>query len=65
MPKMLVIGRGRLQLRHSGKHLLLTQGRKCRAARFKADALVDSRVIVYAKVVSFEPIKRRRSSPRF
>ena len=58
------IGEGRLQLRQSGKHLLLTHGRKCMATKFKADKFIDSEVIVYVEVVSKEKIKRRRSSPR-
>ncbi len=65
MSSMKIIGSGRLQLRHSGKHLLLTKGRKCKATKFKADSLIDSKVVVYAEVISDKKIVRRRSSPRF
>ena len=61
---LMLIGRGRLQLRQSGKHLVLMAGFKDSAVRFKADKFVDKEIEVYVKMSGDEPRVKRRSVPR-
>lgn len=59
-----LVGKGRLQLRQSGKHLVLMQGFKDSSVSFKADKFLDQEVEVYIRVSGVAPREKRRRSPR-
>lgn len=64
MNENVLIGKGRLQLRQSGKHLVLMAGFKDAAVKFKAAKFIDQEVELYVKVTGKKARVKRISPPR-
>lgn len=64
MNDFISIGRGRLQLRQSGKHLVLMTGFKDTAVKFKAAKFIDCDVEIYVKSTGKKARAKRISPPR-
>lgn len=54
----IVIGTGKLELRHRGKHLILVHGKRSRRIRFAAAKLIGAKVEVQVRVLA-KPKKRK------
>jgi formylmethanofuran dehydrogenase subunit E len=59
-----IIGKGRLQLRQSGKHLVLMSGFKDKAVRIKGEKFLDQEVELYVRVTGKKERVKRASTPR-
>ena len=59
-----LVGKGRLQLRQSGKHLVLMTGFKDVAVKFKAEKFIDSDVEIFVRLTGKLARKKRVSPPR-
>ena len=57
------IGRGEIDLRYSGKHVVLVRGKRRRMVKFKNVKLIQGKeVILYAKVLG--TVERKRRGPK-
>lgn len=61
---LIPIGKGRLQLRQSGKHLVLMTGFKDTAVKFKAGKFVDQEVELFVVLTGKKERVKRISPPR-
>ncbi len=64
MNDKILIGKGRLQLRQSGKHLVLMTGFKDAAVKFKAAKFIDQEVELYVRPTGKTARVKRVSPPR-
>ncbi len=64
MNDKILIGKGRLQLRQSGKHLVLMTGFKDAAVKFKAAKFIDQEIELYVRPTGNKVRVKRISPPR-
>lgn len=64
MNDLVLVGKGRLQLRQSGKHLVLMTGFKDSAVKLKAGKFVDQEVELYVRPTGKAARVKRVSPPR-
>lgn len=64
MNDLVLVGKGRLQLRQSGKHLVLMKGFKDTAVPIRAGKFVDQEVELYVKPTGKAARVKRVSPPR-